>query len=40
MREEAKKEGWAKATKLQHRPMSNGLVGMVQDLQSTTMIEV
>ena len=40
MREEAQKEGWAKASKLQGRPMSQGLVGLVRDSQSATLVEV
>ena len=40
MREEAQKEGWAKATKLQDRPMSQGLVGLIKDNQSATLVEV
>ena len=40
MREEAQKEGWAKASKLQGRPMSQGLVGLVKDGQSATLVEV
>lgn len=40
MREEAKKEGWAKASKLQGRPMSQGLVGLVRDSQSATLVEM
>uniref|UniRef100_A0A0B7ADC3 Elongation factor Ts, mitochondrial n=1 Tax=Arion vulgaris TaxID=1028688 RepID=A0A0B7ADC3_9EUPU len=38
--EEAQKEGWAKATKLQTRPMSHGLVAVVGDGKKATMIEV
>ena len=40
MREEAQREGWAKATKLQGRPMSQGLVGLISDSQSATLVEV
>ena len=40
MREEAQKEGWAKATKLQDRPMSQGLVGLISDENSATLVEV
>lgn len=40
MREQAQKEGWAKAGKLQDRPMSQGLVGMVQDETAVTIVEV
>ena len=40
MREEAQKEGWAKATKLQDRPMSQGLVGLISDDNSATLVEV
>ncbi|XP_013083728.2 elongation factor Ts, mitochondrial-like [Biomphalaria glabrata] len=38
--EEAQKEGWARATKLQTRPMSQGLVAIVADNKQATMIEV
>ncbi|XP_046542937.1 elongation factor Ts, mitochondrial-like [Haliotis rubra] len=38
--EQAQKEGWAKATKLQNRPMSQGLVGVVGDQRTATMVEV
>ncbi|XP_021342428.1 uncharacterized protein LOC110442892 isoform X2 [Mizuhopecten yessoensis] len=37
---EAQKEGWAKATKLQGRPMSQGLVGVVSDNQRATVVEI
>ncbi|XP_071101157.1 elongation factor Ts, mitochondrial-like [Haliotis cracherodii] len=40
LQEQAQKEGWAKATKLQNRPMSQGLVGVVRDQQTATMVEV
>ena len=40
LREEAQKEGWAKATKLQGRPMSQGLVGVMVDNQAAAMVEV
>ena len=40
MREEAQREGWAKATKLQGRPMSQGLVGLITDSHSATLVEV
>ena len=40
MREEAQKAGWAKAGKLEDRPMSQGLVGMIQDESSVTVVEV
>lgn len=40
MREEAQKAGWAKAGKLQDRPMSQGLVGMIYDESSVTVVEV
>jgi translation elongation factor EF-Ts len=40
MREEAQKAGWAKAGKLGDRPMSQGLVGMIQDDSSVTIVEV
>lgn len=38
--EQAQKEGWAKASKLQGRPMSQGLVGMIRDDQRATLVEV
>ena len=40
LREEAQKEGWEKATKLQNRPMSHGLVGVLTQNQSGVMVEV
>ena len=40
MREEAQKEGWAKASKLQNRPMSHGLVGLVRENNIAAMVEV
>lgn len=40
LKEEAQKEGWAKATKLQNRPMSHGLVGVLMQNQSSVMVEV
>ncbi|XP_005095058.1 elongation factor Ts, mitochondrial [Aplysia californica] len=38
--EEAQKAGWARATKLQSRPMSQGLVAVVGDSTQVTMLEV
>lgn len=38
--EQAQKEGWAKADKLQSRPMSQGLVGVLQSRAGATMVEV
>jgi len=38
--EEAQKAGWARATKLQSRPMSQGLVALLGDQSQVTMIEV
>ncbi|CAG5123323.1 unnamed protein product [Candidula unifasciata] len=38
--EEAQKEGWARATKLQSRPMSQGLIAVFADGKQATMIEV
>ncbi|KAH9489271.1 hypothetical protein Btru_056981 [Bulinus truncatus] len=38
--DEAQKEGWARATKLQTRPMSQGLVAILGDNKQATMIEV
>lgn len=40
LREQAQKEGWVRATKLQGRPMSQGLVGILKDTKMATMIEV
>lgn len=40
MREMAQKEGWEKAGKLQERPMSQGLVGLLQQESGTTLVEV
>ena len=42
MKEEAQKEGWAKATKLQGRPMSQGLIGVVYDgtTKAASLVEV
>jgi len=40
MREMAQKEGWEKAGKLQERPMSQGLVGLLQQESGTTIVEV
>jgi len=40
LREQAQKEGWAKATKLQGRPMSQGLVGVMVDGKSAAMVEL
>ncbi|GFR65528.1 elongation factor Ts, mitochondrial [Elysia marginata] len=37
---EAQKEGWTRATKLQSRPMSQGLVAVLSDKKQATMIEV
>ncbi|KAK3748106.1 hypothetical protein RRG08_040587 [Elysia crispata] len=37
---EAQKEGWTRATKLQARPMSQGLVAVLADKKHATMIEV
>lgn len=40
MRDEAQKEGWEKAGKLQDRPMSQGLVGLFEDNSAITLVEV
>lgn len=40
LKEQAKKEGWDKASKLQDRPMSQGLVGISCNLQAAAMVEV
>lgn len=40
LREEAQKEGWAKASKLQGRAMSQGLVGVTAQDRCAVMVEV
>ncbi|XP_025090053.1 elongation factor Ts, mitochondrial-like [Pomacea canaliculata] len=40
LHEQAQKEGWCKATKLQTRCMSQGLIGIVNDCKAATMVEV
>lgn len=40
LREQAQKEGWAKATKLCSRPMSQGLVGVAVNDKSAAVVEV
>lgn len=40
LREQAQKEGWAKATKLQSRRMSQGLIGIAVIDKSAALIEV
>ncbi|XP_052235138.1 elongation factor Ts, mitochondrial-like isoform X2 [Dreissena polymorpha] len=40
MREMAQKEGWEKAGKLQNRPMSQGLVALLEVKSSCTLVEV
>ena len=40
MREQAQAEGWVKAGKLAERPMSQGLVGLIEDGNSATIVEV
>ena len=40
LKEQAQKEGWTKATKLQSRSMSNGLVAIFSNNNAITMIEV
>lgn len=40
LREEAQKEGWAKASKLQGRAMSHGLVGVTVQDRCAVMVEV
>ena len=40
LREQAEKEGWSKATKLQSRPMSQGLVGVTVNDKSAAVVEV
>ncbi|XP_048778453.1 elongation factor Ts-like isoform X3 [Ostrea edulis] len=39
LKEQAQKEGWARADKLQSRPMSQGLLGLIQSRTGATMIE-
>ncbi len=40
LREQAQKEGWSKATKLQGRPMSQGLIGVLIENNMAAMVEV
>lgn len=40
LKEEAAKEGWAKATKLQNRPMSQGVIGVIARPNSALLLEV
>lgn len=40
LRDQAEKEGWTKASKLENRPMSQGLIGLMTDKNSAAMIEV
>jgi len=40
LKAEAAKEGWAKAGKLQNRPMSQGVVGVMTTPNSALMLEV
>ncbi|XP_074658122.1 elongation factor Ts, mitochondrial-like [Tubulanus polymorphus] len=40
LRAEAQKEGWAKATKLQHRAMSNGLIGLIVEGDAASIVEL
>ncbi len=40
LREEAQREGWSKATKLQGRPMSQGLIGVLVENNMAAMVEV
>ncbi|XP_035661540.1 elongation factor Ts, mitochondrial [Branchiostoma floridae] len=40
LKEQAQKEGWAKATKLQDRQTAQGLVGVAQEGTMATMVEV
>ena len=40
LRDEAQKEGWSKATKLQGRPMSQGLVGLMIENNTAALVEV
>ena len=40
LKEQAQKEGWAKATKLQDRPMSQGLIGLIKENNMAAMVEV
>ncbi len=40
MREQAQKEGWAKASKLHGRNMSQGLIGLLVDKDAAAIVEV
>ena len=40
LREEAQKEGWSKASKLQSRAMSQGLIGVAVNGKSAAVVEV
>lgn len=40
LREKALKEGWSKASKLQSRPMSQGLIGVAASDKSAAVVEV
>jgi elongation factor Ts len=40
LKEEAQKQGWAKATKLGGRAMSSGLIGVQVDGDLAAMVEV
>jgi len=40
LREQAQKEGWSKASKLQSRPMSQGLIGIAVNDKSAAVVEV
>jgi hypothetical protein len=40
LRDRAQKEGWAKASKLHSRPMSQGLIGIVTQEKAAAIVEV
>lgn len=40
LRDRAQKEGWAKASKLQSRPMSQGLIGIATQDKAAAIVEV
>ena len=40
MKEKAIEEGWQKSLKLGDRPMSQGLIGLVQEKQTLSLVEV
>ena len=40
MKQIAQEEGWEKASRLGERPMSQGLVGLIQNQNMAAMVEV